>query len=309
MLAGVPLRGWVERTIRNPEVRELVFALVRLSNYANDPERQCAGAAIGQLQVALRDNVLYLDGGWQSLVDELRDAALSFGVRVIAGCKVVAVDRDAGGSGVRLADGTRAHCSTVVVAADPAAASALVGEQSACLRRVQETALPVRVACLDVGLTHLPRPKALFALGIDRPLYFSVHSAYAKLAPQGAAAMHVAKYLPPDSKPDAAADQRELEDLLDLVQPGWRAAVAERRFLPNMTVAHALVTAAGGGLSRRPAPRVLDLDGLYVVGDWVGAEGMLADAALASARAAARDIGAPRAPESPRRAEQRVAPF
>jgi phytoene dehydrogenase-like protein len=291
-LAGVPLRGWVERTIRNPEVRELVFALVRLSNYANDPERQCAGAAIGQLQMALRDNVLYLDGGWQSLVDGLREVALSVGVRVVAGCKVVAVEHGAEVSGVRLADGTRVRCSTVVVAADPAAAGALVGEQSAHLRRVQETASPVRAACLDVGLTHLPRPKALFALGIDRPLYFSVHSAYANLAPQGAAAVHVAKYLPPDANPDAAADQQELEDLLDLVQPGWRAAVAERRFLPNMTVAHALVTAAGGGLSGRPAPRVPDLDGLYVVGDWVGAEGMLADAALASARAAARDIAA-----------------
>jgi phytoene dehydrogenase-like protein len=295
-LAGVTLRAWVDRTARDPGVREFLLALMRLSTYANDAERQCAGAAIGQLQSALRANVLYVDGGWQTLIDELRTAALAAGVRSVTGCKVTAVEHSGEMRGVRLADGSRVRCGTVVVAADPATASMLVGGRSARLRAARDAALPVRAACLDVGLERLPRRKALFALGVDRPLYLSVHSAYAALAPPGAATIHAAKYLPSDAVPDAANDQRELEGLLDLVQPGWRSAVVARRFLPSMTVAHALVTARAGGLSGRPAPRVRDVEGLYVVGDWVGEEGMLADASLASARAAACDIVANSSP-------------
>ena len=47
--------------------------------------------------------------------------------------------------------------------------------------------VPVRASCLDVGLVRLPRPENRFALGVDRPHYFSVHSATAALAPDGQA--------------------------------------------------------------------------------------------------------------------------
>jgi hypothetical protein len=42
----------------------------------------------------------------------------------------------------------------------------------------------------------------------------------------------------------------------------------------------------GGGLAGRPGPAVPGSDNLYVAGDWVGREGMLAAASLASARSA-----------------------
>jgi hypothetical protein len=74
---------------------------------------------------------------------------------------------------------------------------------------------------------------------------------------------------------------------MDLVQPGWRPLVLQRRFLPDMLVAHALPTAASGGLAGRPGPSMPDMDDLYVVGDWVGPAGLLADASLASAKQAA----------------------
>jgi hypothetical protein len=47
------------------------------------------------------------------------------------------------------------------------------------------------------------------------------------------------------------------------------------------------VTARGGGLAGRPGPAVQGAAGLYVAGDWVGADGMLVDASFASARRAA----------------------
>jgi phytoene dehydrogenase-like protein len=74
------------------------------------------------------------------------------------------------------------------------------------------------------------------------------------------------------------------------VQPRWRDRIVHRRFLPEMVVAHALPLAAQGGLAGRPGALVPDVAGLALAGDWVGPEGMLADAALASGAAAARAI-------------------
>jgi putative transposase len=69
--------------------------------------------------------------------------------------------------------------------------------------------IPVDVACLDLALTRLPRTETHFALDIDEPLYFSVHSTVADLAPAGAATVHVAKYL--DLGATGRADLDELE--------------------------------------------------------------------------------------------------
>jgi phytoene dehydrogenase-like protein len=189
---------------------------------------------------------------------------------------------------VRLADGSSAPAAVVVLATAPREAAPLLqGAARARLEGWAASLVPVRAACLDVGLSRLPRPRARFALGIDRPLYLSVHSAVAELAAPGHALIQVAKYLPISGREDPAADERELEGLLDLVQPGWRALTVTRRYLPRMVVCNALVTAAAGGLAGRPGPAVPGVRGLGVVGDWVGGEGQLADATLASARRAA----------------------
>jgi len=286
-LQKVTLDAWLEREVRQPDVRRLVNALVRLSSYANAPSQHSAGAAIAQLQKALDGNVLYLNGGWQTLVDGLRAVAEAAGARILAPAKPVAVERHDAGRRVRLADGTEIRTASVVLACPPAVAAALLsGAEHEVLRGWAERLMPVRAACLDVGLSRLPQPKARFALGIDRAVYASVHSAYAQLGPSGQAVLHVAKYLAPDEG-DAKADERELEQLLDLVQPGWREVVVERRFLPNILVSNALVTAAHGGMQGRPGPAVPGSDDLFVAGDWVGSRGMLVDASLASAREAA----------------------
>ena len=57
-----------------------------------------------------------------------------------------------------------------------------------------------------------------------------------------------------------------------------------------MTVVNALATADRGGLAGRPEPEVPGIPNLYVAGDWVGPEGWLSDAALASAKRAAQLI-------------------
>jgi phytoene dehydrogenase-like protein len=164
----------------------------------------------------------------------------------------------------------------------------------------------VTAACLDVSLRSLPQPKRLFALGIDQPVYLSVHSAYAQLTPKGGALIHTIKYRKEqrgidvdvqDERRRASSvndDELQLEQLLDRMQPGWRDVLVHRRFLPAMTVSNALVTPS----MQRPSA-VTPIRGLYIAGDWVGDAGILSDAALASARTAAKTILAEGASISP----------
>ncbi|HET9317418.1 MAG TPA: NAD(P)/FAD-dependent oxidoreductase, partial [Vicinamibacteria bacterium] len=80
------------------------------------------------------------------------------------------------------------------------------------------------------------------------------------------------------------------EALVDRAQPGWRDEVVERRFVPDLVVTNALVLAREDGLAGRPGVVVPERPGFFVAGDWVGPEGQLADASLASARAAAAAV-------------------
>ena len=280
---------WLERNVRQPDVRRLVEALVRVATYTNDPQRMSAGTALAQVQAALGGGVSYLDGGWQTLVEGLGRIAKEAGATILTSARVVSVEHDAEALGVRLADGTLHACNAAIIAGTPDVAAEIVGGSAApTLRQWAEKAIPVKAACLDVGLSRLPQPRARFALGIDEPVYFSVHSAVAKLAPEGGATIHVAKYLGDAS--DAKRDERQLEAVLDLVQPGWQELIVERRFLPTMTVVGALPAADAGGVSGRPGPQVPGVHNLYVAGDWVGKEGLLADASMASAQRAAQLI-------------------
>jgi hypothetical protein len=72
------------------------------------------------------------------------------------------------------------------------------------------------------------------------------------------------------------------------MQSGWREVLVKGRPLPNMIVSNALVTAAAGGLAGRPDVKIAD--NLYIVGDWVGNEGLLSNASFASAKRAAQLI-------------------
>lgn len=107
-----------------------------------------------------------------------------------------------------------------------------------------------------------------------------MHTPAARLAPAGGAVIHVARYLGENDPPEV---ESHLEALLDRFQPGWHDRVVTKRFLPRISVTEAGLDARG----ERPGPAVPGLPRLFVAGDWVGAEGMLVDASLASARHAA----------------------
>jgi phytoene dehydrogenase-like protein len=110
------------------------------------------------------------------------------------------------------------------------------------------------------------------------------------LAPDGGAVVHLFMHLDPRQAGDPRLERASLEVLMDEVQPGWREVVVEQRFLPRMLAVGALPLASEGGLTSRPGYRAEELDNVYFAGDWIGPDGYLVDAALASARTSARMI-------------------
>lgn len=277
---------WVASASNHRTVRDFLLASGRVATYANDPQRASAAAVLEQMRLAITANVLYLDGGWQGLVDGLHRAGREAGVQFVTGTRIVGLALDAFGrvTGAHLSDGQVQQAASVLLTGSPQSVGEVVGPE-----RMPATPPPVRAAVLDVALARLPDPATLFALSLDQPLYFSVHSVSARLAPADGALIHVAKYLP-TGESDAEADEKQLLALLDQMQPGWQAELVERRFLPHLTVTNGLVAAADGGLPGRIDVDGLGIPGLHIAGDWVGPVGMLADASLASARRAAQQI-------------------
>ncbi len=291
-IQNLTIKEWLENEVRNAEVKDLICTLFRVSTYANAPEIMSAGAAIAQLQMALESNVFYLDKGWQTLVTGLRNAAENAGVKIISHVKVDKIFSDNVVRGIQLSDKSLPEASLIIAAVNPAdLCDLLENNPNSDVEDWKRKSVPVKAACLDVALKSLPDPRTTFALGVDAPLYFSVHSEQAKLAPNGGAMIHAAKYLPTNSTESAQAVEQELEIFLELLQPGWKNSLIEKRFLPTMTVTNAVVDAQRGGYSGRPCPAVPNINGLFVAGDWVGAEGMLVDASFASAKKAAELAG------------------
>jgi phytoene dehydrogenase-like protein len=291
----VPLSQWIRDVAGRGNLARLIHVLCRVSTYADDPDVSSAGAAIDQLKLVLAGGVWYLDGGWQVLVDGLRDLLWQQDVEFRLACRAGSVRSDEGGVTVELSSGEELRGRAAVLAIDPQGAASLLGRAvDTRLTPWSEGGTPVRAASLDVALSRLPRPRQHVAFGLNRPLYYSVHSASARLAPAGVSVIHVMKYLGTDRRDSPEMVEAELEAFLDRLQPGWREHVVARQFLPGMIVANHLPRAEEGGVSGRPDVQVEGCPNVFLAGDWVGSEGLLADASAASAaRAARRVLAAP----------------
>lgn len=254
-LARPPAPGTVASWLApaSPALRDLLSGLVRLSSYAHAPGVMSAPAAFAQLRRAL-SGVLYLDGGWQSLVDTLR---------LIAGpvTRATVEERPDG---------------PVVIAGPPALARSLGID---CPELVE-----ARVSCLDLVLDGLPVAENRFVLGLDRPLYLSEHGGFAAL---GGTVLHAAEYLASGETGDRAT----LEQLLDLAQPGWRDRTRWSRFAPSLVASHR-VDQPGERVPSEPVPGVFLVgdhvgEGAMLADRVFDSAERAADALLARARAAA----------------------
>lgn len=252
------VQEWADDMTRRPAVRQVLDALVRLATYANHPETMSADLAISLLQQASGPGVRYIDGGWQVLVDQLAGVATAAGARIERGAVRHQVPDAA---------------AVIVAAGGPATAAALLD--------VEWSVGPAaEAACLDLGLRG--RPPVPFALGVDEPLYASEHSIAGGRSPEGCSVLAVAEYL----GAGVAPDRSRLERYVRAVGVADDDIVVER-YLHRMVVNTAIPVAAGGGMAGRPGTEVPERPGAFVAGDWVGPEGNLSDAAIASARDAA----------------------
>jgi phytoene dehydrogenase-like protein len=277
-LVGRSVREWVEGTGMADDAAALLHAVVRLATYVDAPGEMDAAAAVTQVQLALDGGVEYLDGGWQVLVDQLADAVCAAGVDVRTHTSVRTLRRNGTGSWTVDLGGQQLDAATVVLASGtPAAAAAL----SPVPLAIDALGPPATAACLELVLRGTAPTR--FLLGIDRPLYLSQHAPSARLAPPGTSVVHVIRY----GARDRHRDDAELWEHAAMAGID-RDRVLVDRFLPRMLVTGGVPLAGAGGLAGRPAVAVAGADGLLLAGDWVGDEGLLADAAVASGVRAGR---------------------
>lgn len=288
-LAGMTAEQWVTGELTDPLTRDVARSLLRTTTYTGDLTLLDAPAAARQLRAAVH-GVLYLHDGWSSLVDALAMVVRNSGGTIMTGMPVAAVEHDDAVRTVRLADGSTHRVDAVVLAVrDGACATTLLdGPGAVRLADAVGAQVPVRMAHLDVALRPLPARRFPNVFGIDDRVFLTVQSDVARIAPPGAAVVHVGRYLRPD---DERLDHREaLERVLDVAQPSWRDDVVDVRYVPRSMVAGDHARPATGGPAGRPGVDAAGVAGLAVAGDWVGPRAMLADAAILSGRAAAASL-------------------
>jgi phytoene dehydrogenase-like protein len=261
---------WLLENCLSEHAAQLMRTMLRLTTYCVEPKCIAADAAIRQMQLAFSKGALYLDGGWGTLVSGLMEKAASLGVQFETTAPVKQIE----GCSVKLADGRCVSGAGIIIAVSRDAIDQLTTSRL-------PASMSARLAVLDLGLRRIPDTSVAFALGVDLPFYFSVHSIWASLAPPGAALVHIAKYL----NPQDSATRDELEQFADSVIPGWRAESQIARFLPNMVGNGGIPTLAG-----RPDVDALKMERVAICGDWVGPEAMLVDASVGSALRAAEWI-------------------
>src|SRR5690606_2724199 len=131
---------------------KLLYSLIRTSTFTNAPDLLCAGPALGQARRALRRNaVLYAEGGWQSIVDQLKEKAVRAGAELIQSAGVAAIEHDGEVRRLRLSGGAEMEVGKVIAAVPPAELFRLVPHaERTSLQIWKDQARPATVACLDL---------------------------------------------------------------------------------------------------------------------------------------------------------------
>lgn len=287
-LPAISLRQWAESEIREPMIRHLFYALCRTATYSRDIDYQLTGPVIKQLQRSLKSGVRYIDGGWQTIIDQLRELAARNGVTILHHKHVREIEYDTRVRKLHFEEEDSLDVDQVITTMSPAETIKLLrGAAGTALQRWQAQARPITAACLDLCLRKLPVAGRHFAIGIDQPVFFTNHSRVSKLSEDGSLVVHLIKYHGQD-RSDSIADRALLEETMTLLHPGWQQEVVAEQYLPRITVAADHMHA--GRTDLLPGPTVPEIGGLYAAGDWASHGEMLVDAAAASARRAVQQL-------------------
>ncbi|MFC0273174.1 phytoene desaturase family protein [Metabacillus herbersteinensis] len=280
---------WVQQAAVSKKVQSLLYILGRLATYCHAPEKVSAKLIVSHLKTVM-GGVLYLDAGWQTIIDQLHNNVVISGVQVQSSTVVKELEPiEHEHFKLVLSNDEEIHGKYVICTTGPHELNKMLGEK---LDRPQSSFLaqitPVRGATLDVALTQLPNPKKLFAMGITDPFYFSVHSKYARLSDDAkSAVLHVFKYHHPDDHIDGKKVKTELEQFLEMMQPGWKKHEITSRFIPQITVNHRLPQIGDEQKFHRSKTNI---PGLYIAGDWASPDSILSEGAVSSGKQAAEEI-------------------
>lgn len=280
---------WVTQTAKSNKVQTLLYLLGRLATYCHAPERMCAKVMLTHLKT-VSSGVLYIDGGWQTMIDQLHNNAVVSGVQVRTRSAVKKIEFDKSNHlKLVLSDDEEIFGKYAVCTTGPHELADMLSDQVSFPQKDFLTEITsVRGATLDVALTKLPNPKQLFAMDLTNPYYFSVHSSYAKLSEDGkSAVLHVFKYHHPDEDIDENNVKHELEQFLEKMQPGWQNHVITSRFIPQLIVNQRLPQP---GDEHKLQHSKMGIPGLYIAGDWASPHSILAEGAIASGKEAAEEI-------------------
>ncbi|WP_088069880.1 phytoene desaturase family protein [Gottfriedia luciferensis] len=288
-LNHISLEEYLNKTVTSRHVKNMILAFTRVTTYTNNPSIMSAGVAIGQLRSA---KVMYLNDGWQSIVNDLAKKAEQLGVDIK---KRVVVSKVLGSYPtiqIILKDEQLIEANCLLSTINPHDFAKLMNEQiPQSFLNICNQMIPVKAACLDLVMTALPNPKINFAVGVEKPWYFSNHSTVAKLSTNpGEIVVHVMKYLNSAIESVPSDDERELECLLDFIQPGWRDYVISRRFLPKLIVSNDIKKPFNHLDYHLSNHQEVGIEGIYVAGDWLGEREVLLKASLTSAKNASKLI-------------------
>jgi 2-polyprenyl-6-methoxyphenol hydroxylase-like FAD-dependent oxidoreductase len=261
---------WLRGHNLRPKADALARAFFRLATYAADLDELGADAAVAQLQLAAKSGVIYVDCGWAQLID-----ALHARVQVRTGAAARRVESDSGRVTVHTDDGALTARAAVLAPGAPDALRGLLPGDP----EWGDLGEPVTAACLDVGVRRAPSPG--YVLSLDEPLYGTTQSPPARQPIADGAVVGVIRY----GARTAEQDRPQLEAHLSQVGVAEDDVVV-RRFLARMVVTGAMPRATTGGLTGRPDITATGLRDVFAAGDWIGPDGLLADAALASGHAA-----------------------
>lgn len=288
-LAVQTFQQWVEQNVHSPNVQSLLYVLGRLSAYCHCPEKVSAKVIVTHIKIAL-GGVLYLHGGWQTIIDQLHNKAVITGVQVKTHSMVKQIKPTEHQSfKITLSNNEEIFSKYVISTTGPLELTYLLdATESVKANPIFSHLIPVKGASLDISLSQLPHPKKLFALDMNEPLYYSVHSNIARLSEHGnTSIVHVFKYYHPDDDIDSIKVRNELEHFLETLQPGWKDYVMTSRFLPNIIVNQRLPLV---GHEQHFQRSETDIPGLYIAGDWASPDYILSEGAAFSGKQAAEEI-------------------
>jgi NAD(P)-binding Rossmann-like domain len=254
------------------DARAVLGSVIRLGTYCADLQTLSADAAIVALKASAK-GVIYVDGGWQTLVDQL-----SIGLD-IRHQRAVSVSSDGTAAEVETQISTLRSHTVIVAVNSPQAAQSILSHP------LPSSGPAIEASCLTVGSRIQPNP--VIVLGLEDPIYLSTHGNVAKLVTnnQSGLVVHTMRYRSIDNL-DHRATRTQLNELLAVtgVTPEH---VIESEYLHAMTVCSAIPTPSLGGMRGRIAVDASGDRNVLLAGDFVGSTGTLVDASLSSAAVAA----------------------